>query len=371
MEIKINTQHLLKAVSRVQSIIEKGSNMPILSTILLTADDRGLRIAATDLELAFEQELEANILEKGSITVSGRKLFEILKESHKEEFHIREKENHWVYLSDGAARFNLACMPADEYPTVPEPEEVSFVKLDGEALNEMINKTIYCVTLEEAGFKLSGIFVEKRDQEQGPVLRMVATDGHRLSLIDNTVPGLGSLDLGQGVMLPKKGMTELNKMAAEAETVELGFKEKNCVAKREGMILVIRLLEARFPDYSEVIPREEKIQVKVERHALLDGMKKMLILSNERSRAVKIVLENNEMELISTNPDLGNADEKIPVQYGGEQLEAGFNPRYFVDTLQSMESDEVILAFVDSTKPCVIRGEADEGFLGLIMPMRL
>lgn len=371
MEIKIDREELLKSVSRVQSIIERRSNMPILSTILLTADASEVRVSATDLELGFQQVVPADVIKEGSLTISGRKLFEILKESKASKFHLKEKEDNWIYISDDVARFNLACLPADEYPVFEEPEGVSMVEVDGEKISEMINKTIYSVTREDAGFKLSGVLIQKVERDGNTLLRMVATDGHRLSMIDKPVNGLESLELGDGIMIPKKGMSELNKMASEGGMIRIGFREKNCVAKRENVLLIIRLLETRFPDYNAVIPKKEEYLIDIDRVLILEAMRKMLILSNERYRAVKIVLEDDTMELVSTNPDLGEAQENIAVAYRGARLEAGFNPQYFLETLQSMDSDIIHMGFIDNSKPCILTGEADEGFLGLLMPMRL
>ena len=371
MELKIQRDELFKSISRVQSIIERRSNMPILSTILLNASGSIVHISATDLELGFRQVIPANVIQEGSITISGRKLFEILKESKKPEFHIKEKENNWVFMSDDVARFNLACLPADEYPTFVEPEDVIMVKVDGETLSEMISKTIYSVTREDAGFKLSGVFTEKVIYDDNIFLRMVATDGHRLSMIDKSFTELESLELGNGVMIPKKGMSEINKLASEGGVVHIGFEQKKCVVKKDNALLVIRLLEVKFPDYQSVIPKEEKILININRNTFFEAMRKMLILSNERYRAVKIKLKKNIMELISTNPDLGEAQENMEVEYQGENMELGFNPQYFVDIVQSMESEYIDLIFIDNTKPCVLKGEADKGFVGLVMPMRI
>jgi DNA polymerase-3 subunit beta len=235
----------------------------------------------------------------------------------------------------------------------------------------MINKTIYSVTVEDAGFKLSGVFTEKVEQGGAVYIRMVSTDGHRLSMIDKSLPGIETLDLPGGVMIPKKGMNELSKFAADEASVTLGFKEKHCVARKENALLVIRLLEAKFPDYHVVIPQEETYHIAINRIQLLDAMRKMLILSDDRYRAVKISIENDVMELVSTNPELGEAEEKVSIDFKGEKIEVGFNPRYFVDALQSMESESVTLGFIDNAKPCIIQGEADKGFKGLIMPMRV
>lgn len=371
MDIKIDREELFRNISKVQSIIERRTNMPILSTILLTAKGDQVYIFATDLELGFQQVMSADIINEGSLTISGRKLFEILKESRSPVFHIMEKENNWVFMSDDVARFDLASLPADEYPMFAEPEGVTFIEVKGEEVCGMINKTIYAVSMEDAGFKLSGIFTEKAKDNGNTVFRMVSTDGHRLSMIDKDIPDIDSLELSNGVMIPKKGMSELNKLAGEGGILQIGFKDKNFVAKKEGAVLVVRLLEAKFPDYKAVIPTEERYKVEVNRISLLEAMRKMLILSNERYRAVKISLENDTLELVSTNPDIGEGQENIKIEYKAERLEAGFNPRYFIDTLQSMESEIVEMGFIDGSKPCVLKGNADKGFLGLIMPMRL
>lgn len=371
MEIRVDREELFKSVSRVQSVIEKRSNMPILSTVLLTTSSGNVELSATDLELGLKQVIPAEVIKEGSLTISGRKLFEILKESRKPTFHITGKENNWALINDGVARFDLACQPADEFPSFVEPEDVNMVEIETEILTEMINKTIYAVTMEETGFKLSGVLTEKVVKDEVLFLRMVSTDGHRLSLIDKSFAGIESLELEKGVMIPKKGVTELNKLASEGGSIHIGFQEKSCVARKKDAMMVMRLLETKFPDYHAVIPSEEKYSLNLNRISLLEAMRKMLILSNERYRAVKIAIENDIMELVSTNPDLGEAREDMEVEYKGERLEIGFNPRYFVDTLQAMESEFVALSFIDASKPCVITGEADIGFLGLIMPMRV
>jgi DNA polymerase III subunit beta len=371
MEIRIDRDELYKAVSKVQTIIEKRSNMPILSMVLLNVDKSDLYLSATDLEISFQQKIPVEVINPGSVTISGRKLFEILKECKNPRMNIREKENHWVFLSDEQVKYNLACLPAEEYPLFLEPEGVDLMEVDGSLLKEMINKTIFSVTLEEAGFKLSGVFTEKVSQEGKFYLRMVSTDGHRLSLIEKEVTDPEKLKIDSGIMIPKKGMLELSKLASEGGPMQIGFKQSNCVARKEDSLVVIRLLESKFPDYNAVIPKKMKSLVKVKRETLLDGMKKMVILTSEAYRGVKITLEKNSIELVSINPDLGDAQERLKVEYKGDRVEAGFNARYFIDVLQAMESEFVDLGFIDSSSPCVIKGKEDIGFLGLIMPMRL
>ena len=371
MEIRIDREILFKSVSRVQSIIEKRSNMPILSMILLSADDSTVTLSATDLEISYQQKIPAEVTSSGNITISGRKIFEILKESKSKDIYILEKENNWIFISADKARYNLASLSAEEYPVFVEPEDVSMIDIDGKILKEMIDKTIYSVTMEEAGFKLSGVFTERIAQGGRTYFRMVSTDGHRLSLIDKELTRLEELALGNGVMIPKKGMMEISKLVSDEGQTQIGLKKNNCVIKKDQTVLVIRLLESKFPDYNAVIPKESKYQLKIDKETLLDGMKKMIILSDESYKGVKITLDNNIIELVSINPELGDAQESIDIEFSGERIEIGFNARYFIDVLQAMDSEAVELGFTDNSTPCLITGEEDHGFLGLVMPMRL
>ena len=345
MEIKVDRDSLFKAISRVQSIIEKRSNMPILSMILLSAVDSSIKISATDLEISLQQTIPAEVIDKGSITISGRKLFEILKESKSEEIYFKEKENNWIYISDNRTQYNLACLPSEEYPVFVEPEDVVTVEIKSDTLSEMINKTIYAVTMEEAGFKLSGIFTEKVKKDEKTCFRMVSTDGHRLSLIDKDIENIEDLELEKGVMIPKKGMMELNKLTSEGDNIQIGFKQNNCIAKKDNSLIVIRLLESKFPDYNSVIPKNIKYFIKIKREEIIDSMKKMMILSNESYKGVKITLEKDNMELVSINPDLGDAKDNVAVEFSDDKLEMGFNSRYFIDALQAMDSELVEFGF--------------------------
>jgi DNA polymerase-3 subunit beta len=247
------------------------------------------------------------------------------------------------------------------------------IAVEGALLDEMIEKTIYSVTMEEAGFKLSGVFMERVEREGESFLRMVATDGHRLSLIDKKVPDLQGLEIEDGVMIPKKGLTELSRLASEEGAISFGLKQNNLVAKKEKALIVLRLLDTKFPDYKSVIPKRDNKEnlIPVSRRALLEAMRRMMIMRSDQYQGVKVNVESEYLEILSVNPDLGNAEEKVEIKYGGHPMEMGFNPRYFIDALQPMESEVILLNIKDQTSPCLITGESDEGFLGLIMPMRI
>jgi len=374
MELKIDRDTLLKAVSRVQGILEKRSHMPILSTLLLTTKGDELEISATDLEISFQNSYPVEVLSAGSITISGKRLLDITRETNSKKMYISEKENNWVYISDNNAHYNLSCLPADEFPTLTEPEDTVMIEIDGKILTEMINKTIYSITMEEAGFKLSGVFMERIDKGGEEFLRMVATDGHRLSLIDKKVPDIRKIEMEHGVMIPKKGLLELSKLSLENGAILFGLKQNNLVARQEKILIIIRLLDAKFPDYKNVIPPGEEGKqntITVGRRALLDAMRRMMIIRGDQYQVVRMSIGGDYLEVVSVNPDLGNAEEKIEIKYEGEPMEMGFNPRYFIDALQPMESEVLQLLIKDQTSPCLITGDRDDGFLGLIMPMRV
>jgi DNA polymerase-3 subunit beta len=374
MEIRIDREVLLKGISRVQGILEKRSHMPILSTVLLTVKGDELEISATDLEIGFQDSYPVEIIKPGSITISGKKLLDITRETNSKKIYILEKENNWIYISDNNAHYNLSCLPADEFPVLTEPEDTVMIQIDSRLLAEMINKTIYSITMEEAGFKLSGVFMERIDKDGEDYLRMVATDGHRLSLIDKKIPDIQKIEMKHGVMIPKKGLIELNKLSLENGGILFGLKQNNLVARQEKTLIIIRLLDTKFPDYKNVIPIQEKSKeniITINRRPLLEAMRRMMIIRSDQYQGVKITIASDYLEMVSVNPDLGNAEEKIEIKYEGETMEMGFNPKYFIDALQPMDSEVIYLNIKDQTSPCLITGDRDDGFLGLIMPMRV
>jgi len=374
MEVKIDRDILLRGISRVQGILEKRSHMPILSTVLLTTKGDELEISATDLEIGFQNSYPVEIIRPGSVTISGKKLLDITRETNSKKIYISEKENNWVYISDNNAHYNLSCLPADEFPVLTEPEDTVMIEIDSKVLTEMINKTIYSITMEEAGFKLSGVFMERIKKDGEDFLRMVATDGHRLSLIDKKVPDIQKIELKHGVMIPKKGLIELNKLSLEDGGILFGLKQNNLVAKQEKALIIIRLLDTKFPDYNNVIPAKEEDKeniIVISRGSLVEAMRRVMIIRSDQYQGVKMDIGLDYLEMVSVNPDLGNVEEKIEIKYEGKPIEIGFNPRYFIDALQSMASDTIYLNIKDQTSPCLITGDQDEGFLGLIMPMRV
>ena len=371
MELTVRKEDLVKGLAKSQPVVEKRTSMPILSNVLLLAGEDQLVLRATDLETSFEGGFPARISRPGSITVHARKFFEIVKELPSEEIYLKEKENSHLHISAGRANFDLVGLAADDFPAMPEVNDVPELVFEGELLKEMIDKTIFSISQEDTRFNLAGLFVQKRRLDEGPRLRFVSTDGHRLSLVDRDLNGLAEFQLESGVIIPRKGVQEMRKLADEGGQVVLGLNQNFAVVKKDGVKLVLRMQEGTFPDYEVVIPKKTKLKAVLNRHAFGDVLRRVSLMSSDRFAGVKLKFKQGLLEVSSQNPDMGQASEALEMDYDGEDFEAGFNARYFQDLTGAMLSEDIALSFVDEQNPCVITGEGDPGFLSVIMPMRL
>jgi DNA polymerase-3 subunit beta len=375
MELKIGAQELAKALGRSQGIVEKKSTMPILSHVLIEARKAGqLVVSATDLDLAVSSEHACEVLKEGSLAVSARHLYDIVRALPEAGVTLRKAQNNYLEVNSGPAEFKIVGLPAEDFPALPRFDKVPFADVEPAALLEMIERTFFAVSTDETRYNLNGVFFEP---SQGS-LRLVATDGHRLSLAER--PFEASFGLKRGVILPKKGLTELKKLLAEAvesgeekPEAKLGFLENNAIFRRPGVVLSMRLIEGLFPDYKQVIPKAGEKVVKLGRGRLSETLRRVSLLSSDKAHAVKLDLGKGVLRVLSQNPDLGEAKEEVPVEYEGEALKIGFNARYLIEVLAVLRSNEVVLEMADDLSPGVLRGaeEADKGFTAVVMPMRI
>jgi DNA polymerase-3 subunit beta len=376
MELKIGVAELSRALGRSQGIVEKKSTMPILSHVLLEAKKGQLVVSATDLDLAVssEHEKSCEVLKEGALAVSARHLYEIVRSLPEQQVTLKRAHNNYLEVRSGPSEFRIVGLPAEDFPALPRFEKVTFADVKPEELLELIERTFFAVSNDETRYNLNGVFFEP-----GPdLLRLVATDGHRLSLAERAVNG--TFGLKRGVILPKKGLQELKKLLSEAvesgeeggET-KLGFVENSAIFRRPGVILSMRLIEGLFPDYRQVIPKQGEKIVRIGRDRLLETLRRISLLSTDKAHAVKLELAKGTLRVLSQNPDLGDAKEEVPVEYEGEPLKIGFNARYLMDVLGVVRSADVQLELADDLSPGVLRGgdEKDQGFTAVVMPMRI
>jgi DNA polymerase-3 subunit beta len=370
MNFTIEKEVFLKALGRIQGIVEKRNTIPVLSNVLLEGGDGELHLTATDLEVGMRSSYPANIRKPGQITVSAKKLYEIIKELPDREINFASKENCWIEVNCGKAQFNVVGLAAEEFPHFPRPEEANFIQISSALCKEMIEKTFFAVSHDEGKYNLNGIFVQSINDDKS--LRMVATDGHRLSMINKPIQSPMSEELRKGVILPRKGLLELKKLAEEGEAdIALGFMDNTAVVRKDRTIIIMRLVDGEFPDYERVIPKNNEQEALIAVDPFLHALRRMIILSSEKSRGVKMLLKNGLLEVSSSNPELGDAREELDIDYRGTEFSIGFNARYVLDILQVQDSENVRMILKDNLSPGLFLSEKNDGFLAVVMPMRL
>ena len=370
MEIKISRNELSKGLSLVQGIVERKTTMPILANVLLEAKGRGLIITATDLEVGVTSTMPAEVVKEGRVAVHARGLYDIVKELPDEPIHLNVGENQWVEILCGRAKFKIVGLSPEEFPALPKKGEGVTIKLEGELIREMIDKTAFAMSSDETRFNLNGIYLEQAKEGDNELLRMVATDGHRLSIVDREVKGKWKLP--KGVIIPRKGIHELKRLVDNAEgLIDVSIDEKHVIASNKGTTLIIRLIDGQFPPYKQVLPSQTKRNIGVDRQTILQVLKRVSILSVDRSRGVRFSFSPKNLEVSTSNPDVGEAREELPINYKGEKFEIGFNARYFIDVLNVLPDEQAQLQMGDDTTPCILKSEKDKGFTHIVMPMRL
>jgi len=372
MHFSIEKEVFLKGLSRIQGIVEKRNTIPILSNVLIETNQNGILITATDLEVGMRASYPANINKPGKITVSAKKIFEIIKELPEKEISFKAKDNCWIEISCGKSVFNIVGLSSDEFPHFPEPDESKMFPLSGAILGEMIEKTYFSVSTDETKYNLNGIYFKTITENDKNYLILVATDGHRLAMAQRPIETPEIEELSNGVIFPRKGILELKKITEEAEAdIKFGFMDNSAVVIKDGTVVVMRLVDGAFPDYTRVIPKNNDEIINLPRDLFLHAMKRMAILSSEKSKGVKVEIKDGLLEISSSNPEIGDAHEELEINYKGEELSIGFNARYVIDILQVLEEETINLAVKDNLSPGLITPEGDDGFLAVVMPMRL
>jgi DNA polymerase-3 subunit beta len=368
MEFRIAADELKKALHRAQGIVERKATMPILSNVLINATKTGVTVTAFDLDIGIVSEHQAEVVKTGAVTVSAKTLLDIVSFVPDANVVVKKLPNNYAEITSGAAHYKIVGMAPEEFPKLPKEDASNLVKISGPTLLEMIKKTSYAISNDETRYILNGVFFEPRE---GGKVRMVATDGHRLSLVEREMPG--DFKLKSGVIIPRKGLFELKRLLDEAPEADcqLGFAENSALFKKPGLSMVMRLIDGQFPEYQRVIPKEGEKQLLVSRARLGDALKRIALLSADKSNAVKVSLSENLLRITANNPDLGEAKDDLEVAYRGGSLTVGFNARYIQDVLAAMDTDEVAFELGDEHSPGVMHAPGDRSYTTVVMPMRV
>jgi len=367
MKFSIQREPLLNALQKISSVIEKKHTMEILGNVLFEAKEDKLTLSGTDLEVGLQISLDAQIQEPGKLTLSTKHILDITKELPNQPMHFVLKPNHWVEITCVKARFNVVSISAEGYPNLPLFEEKNYHYANSERLSEMIDKTEFAVSTDATRYHLNGVYLEVLSNT---MIRMTATDGHRLSYIDHEV-FTKPIELKRGVVIPKKGLTELHKMVQATKNVGIAFEKGYLYAKSENAYLFVRLIEADYPDYRQVIPQNLDKTIHLKREDLLGALKRVSLMAHEKSKGVKLNIQDGLLSIASSNPDMGEARDEIGIDYSGESLEIGFNAKYILDCLEVMKDSDIEFHFKDKTKPGLIQSTSHKNHCYVIMPMRI
>ena len=377
MELSISKKSFLRGLARTHAVADRKSSMPILSNILLTAEGTGtLALAATDLYLGVSATADAKVKKGGTVAVSARTLFDIVKALPEGEIQWTVGESQAAEIRCGKVRYKIPGMPGEDFPPLPNPGKADFAELDAEVLGELIQHTSYSMSSDDTRPHLAGALFEG----DGKLVRMVTTDGHRLSKAEAKLEK-GSM-LNFSMLVPNKGIAELKRLIEDAKadkgkddgtlTVGVATTGGNAFFRREGILLSVKLADEQFPPYGKVIPQQQQRRMVVGKSQLLEALKRISLVASDKSGGVRLHLEPGLLRITSENPDVGEGSEELEVDYAGDPLVIGFNARYLLDALGSLSSEQVALETSGELDPGVVRPVSETiDYIGVIMPMRI
>lgn len=368
MKFVIEKGRFQTILGKVQGIVERRSTIPILSNIVISEEKNNIHIMATDLEIGVKEITEAEEVEKGTVCVSARKLYDMVRELSEERVEVQGEENFWISVKAGKTIFNLPGVDPNEFPAFPATEGTDYFSIEASVFLDMIEKTAFAASSEESRFNLNGIYLEKIIKDKREHFRMVATDGHRLSMIDKEL----KTTLEKGIIISRRGLTELRRILGDGEKeVHISLKDNNCIFKTDQSIVVVRLLEGEYPDYQQVIPQTNDKYIILTRKDFIGALRRAHVIASERGEGVRFSINGNNMEIKTGGPDVGNVQEEIAIDYAGTPLEVNFNARYLLDVLNIMNTEKIRMELKEELSSGLIRPVDGEDHLYVIMPMRL
>lgn len=371
MNIKINTNILRDGLNKILTVIDKKNSRPILTNCMVNVLENNLEIIATDLEVTAKLNLEAQTTQTGSFCISTKNFSEIVRELPEGLVElIINQESNLLELKCDNINYSLLISNTEEYPQVNFSNNGKPFKLKSKDIIEIVNKTSHAISTDETRINLNGIFLQQNDSK----LRSVAIDGHRFALLDINDFESDSPALIDGVIVPKKGVYEIKKIAEAypEDTLDVTIDDSFIkVSAQDKYEISIRLIAREYPKYQTVIPTKTAASMIAEKSTLLNAIRRIKILSNEKTNGIKLSLSKNQLTVSANHPSLGHATETIEVEYSGENMEIGFNAKYMMESLMVLDVDEVIYEFNNELSPVIFRSDSVQNFLGIIMPLKL
>jgi DNA polymerase-3 subunit beta len=372
MKVTVERSQLLKGLGHVHRVVERRNTIPILSNVLISAGMAGLRLKATDLDIEVVESLPAEIAQPGSTTVPAHVIYDIVRKLPDGAQVSLETsgESGQMTLRSGRSRFILQTLPESDFPDIAAGEMPHVFSVPARELKRLIDKTQFAVSTEETRYYLNGIYFHTMEADGRPVLRAVATDGHRLARVETPAP-TGAAGM-PGVIVPRKAVAEIQKLLEDGDdAVEVQLSATKIRITLGDVVLTSKLIDGTFPDYSRVIPSANDKRLTVDRAQFAQSVDRVSTISSERGRAVKLSMADGRMTLAVTNPDSGSATEEIEVDYDASPLDIGFNARYLLDITAQLDSDTALFKLADPGSPTVILDREGASALYVLMPMRV
>ncbi len=362
MKIKVVKEDLVKNIQNVQNVTSSKSNLPILSNVLIEAEKNNVRLVSTDLDIGITSKFTSEVEEDGALTVPAKRFNDIVRELPNEDILISTMKNNSMSIKCGKCFFKIMGLPKEDFPKLPEFETKPHIVIDQGDLKKMLSMTHFSMSHDEIRYVLNGeLFLFNPGQ-----LIIVATDGKRLSLVKKEA----SMDTPtKAIIVPSKTIYELNRVLGDSGALKVTFSENQIRFELENIIIISRLIEGEFPNYEQVIPKEVKEKIVVQREQLLLGVKRAALLTTPDSRSIKIYILKNKMVVSKSNPNIGEAKEEIETSYRGQEIAVGFNPGYLMDVLKVAPKEDLEIEILGPDKPAVIRIE--DWYVYLVLPMQL
>jgi DNA polymerase-3 subunit beta len=372
MKLTIERGALLRSLNHVQSVVERRNTIPILSNVHIAAADGHLGLTATDMDLAVAERVAAAVDGEGATTAPAHTLYDIVRklpEGAQVEIDSAEGDGQ-LALRAGRSRFSLQTLPTTDFPQMASDDLPHRFTLPASELRTLIDRTRFAISTEETRYYLNGIYLHTVDGADGESFRAVATDGHRLARVEMSLPD-GAAGM-PGVIVPRKTVNELRKLIEDTEEdVEIALSDAKVRFAFDDVVLNSKLIDGTFPDYERVIPSGNEKTLEVDCHAFAAAVDRVATISTEKSRAVKLSVEGDNVTLSASSPESGTATEEIEGQYGQDPIEIGFNARYLLDIAQQIEGETAHFDMADAASPTIIRDSADPTALYVLMPMRV
>ena len=371
MKFLITKSKIFKSISHLQGIVDKKNTLPILSNILIEADNSNITLSSTDMDISIVDKISCKVLEEGSTTINSQIFYDIVRKiDDSDEIEVISNNGKILTVRASGSRFSLTCLPKEEFPIIDQSNEGNTIKINSQVLYKLIEKTKFAISNEETRYFLNGLYFNIQNQSNKSSVTLVGTDGHRLAKFSHSLEQ--NIDQVNGVIIPKKTINELSKLLSDLDKdIDVSISSNKIIFYIENIIFISKLIDGSFPDYNRVIPTDNKNILEVNRNKLLSAVDRVSTIANEKSPVIKFNLLKNIINLNTINTENSTATEDLKLDYNGDEFEIGFNSKYIMDIINNLNDDNITISFKDGSSPIIAQEKSNSDLIYVLMPMRV